>query len=203
MKSMLYLADIFPKNMEFRFLNGRISMINYKIRQTWREFSQNRIVDKALSMRSIKKDRQAQVIGLMGEMCFGRYLIDNEVDFDYLANQSMDFDFESNGIFIDVKTAYSKYTPKPDWHCRIPCYQDFQRTDMYVFAGATDSEVYLYGWISKHEFWFVDKTWQENEGDIDPATGVMHQVDCRKIKIADLKPMDDLVTFLAHQGDAH
>lgn len=189
--------------MEFVYQNGHRSMINYKIRQTWREFSKDAIVEEALNLKTIKKDRQSQVVGLMGELCFGRYLIDNEIDFEYLANQSMDFDFESNGIFIDVKTAYSKHQPRPDWLCRIPEYQHFQRSDLYVFAGASDTEVHLYGWISKHEFWFGDRSWREEEGSINEITGKLNRVDCRQMKIADLNPMDDLVTFLAHQGDAH
>lgn len=170
-------------------------MIKYRIRQNWRDFSELTIVDEALNGRTIRKERKSQVVGLIGELTFGRYLLDNQIEFSYLANKSMDFDFEIDGVFIDVKSGFCNLRPQNDWHCRIPTYQEFQRTDLYVFANVSDADVYLMGWISKDAFWHGNKSWLVNKGEIDRKEQL---TDNRIISVSDLNQMEDLLTFLTH-----
>lgn len=175
-------------------------MIKYKIRQNWRDFADSAVGDEALNGRTIANGRKSQVVGLMGEMVFGRYLIDNQLDFQYLAMESTDFDFRVDSLFIDVKTAHSNYEPQPDWHCRIPTYQEFQRTDIYVFAGVSDYDATLWGWITKDRFWSDEVSWLQEKGSMDKKIQLAEN---RMMNISDLNSMEDLITLLAHQGDAN
>ena len=128
-------------------------MLKYIIRHNWINYAHIKHTGYPFNETTIVKDGRGQITGTLGEMAFGRWLTDLDIDFEYCADDSMNFDFKVGEYRIDVKTKKTHGVPRPDYMVRIPKSQERQQCVMYVFAYATDHEIYLLGFASKSEFW--------------------------------------------------
>jgi len=168
-------------------------MIKYIIRHNWINYAHMKHTGEPFNPTTIVKNGSGQIAGTLGEMAFGRWLTDLDVDFDYAAAESRDYDFIAGGYRIDVKTKKTHGAPKPDYTVRIPKSQERQDCDIYVFAYATDHEVYLLGFASKQEFW-EEIGIPVNAGD--KTDNFIEKVDAQYAYIKDLSDMQRLDLLL-------
>lgn len=169
-------------------------MIKYVIRHNWLHYAHMKHTGEPHNRTTIVKDGSGQIAGTLGEMAFGRWLTDLDIDFDYSADQSRNYDFVVGGYRIDVKTKKTVGEPKPDYMVRIPKSQKNQDCDLYVFAYCTDHEVYLLGFTSKIAFWEeigVSVTAGDKSGNF------IEKVDAQFAYVRDLQDMDRLDLLLA------
>lgn len=139
--------------MESKYRSGPAKMVKYIIRHNWINYAHIKHTGEPFNATTIVKDGAGQITGTLGEMAFGRWLTDLDIDFEYSADKSRNYDFVVGGYRIDVKTKKTHGEPKPDYMVRIPKSQERQDCDLYVFAYANDHEIYLLGFCEKSEFW--------------------------------------------------
>lgn len=174
-------------------------MIKYTMRHNWREYIEKKLRDEKLNKRTYGEYKKSQYVGLAGELCFGRYLNDAGIDFEYCGDRSFDFDFSVGDTFIDVKSRPSKTVPFKDRDCTIADYLKFQRTDIYVFAAVCEKEIYLIGWEHKDRFWNSEYAINYKAGD--ELRGGLIREDCTTVKANHLAPMESLLTFLSVKNE--
>lgn len=129
-------------------------MIKYVIKDNWINWAHLKHTGKPYNSNTIVKNGRGQITGTLGEMAFGRWLTDLDIDFDYVADRSYDCDFIVGDYRIDVKSKKSIGPPRPDYVERIPFSQQRQNCNIYVFTYVTDAEVYLVGYCNKDDFWY-------------------------------------------------
>jgi len=172
-------------------------MIEYAIRENWRQYVHKKIKSASINDRTVVRHYRSQETGFLGECAFGRYLQDNNIDFEYHGDCSFDFDFIVNGIYIDVKSSGTKYGKKPEHNCILTQYQEKQRTDIYVFTAVSQSKVWLMGWEDKKRFWQNGE--RKSKGEISGNLAIKQ--DCILMQYKQLAPMQDLLTYLALHED--
>lgn len=127
---------------------------------------------------------EGNLAGALGEIL----IVDK---FSGLQANTYDYDIIINGYYIDVKTKRftAKFTPTRDWNLNIPDFNTTQKCDHYCFVGMADDykNAYLYGFISRDNFY--KKAVFGKEGEIDPnGNGTWKfRADCYNILISELK----------------
>jgi hypothetical protein len=79
-------------------------MVKYIIRHNWINYAHIKHTGYPFNETTIVKDGRGQITGTLGEMAFGRWLTDLDIDFEYCADDSMNYDFKVGEYRIDVKT---------------------------------------------------------------------------------------------------
>lgn len=142
--------------MELKYRSGPAKMVKSHIKLPWLNYAHIKHTNKAFNSTTILEDGTGQITGTLGEMAFGRWLMDMDIDFDYCADSSMNYDFVVGGYRVDVKSkkALDKHgEPRDDFTLRIPCSQKNQDCDIYVFTYVYSKDVYLLGSMEKSDFW--------------------------------------------------
>jgi len=171
-------------------------MIDYIVKQEWRQHAEKMATGEKFNETTIKECGEGQVAGTIGELAFGRYLIDSGLGFDYVAQDSFDHDFEVMGSRVDVKTKKSVGKPKPNYMIRVPLSQRDQDTDTYVFTYLSDDRIWLLGWEDKQDFWRGRKSFVARQGDV--IDGFVEKVDCRYMFVEDLNNFESFeMSFVA------
>ena len=173
-------------------------MIKQVIRQSWVQYAHQKHTGKAFNSTTIILDGSGQITGTMGEMAFGRWLMDADIDFDYCADSSIDF--VVGGYRIDVKTSKSIGEPKDYYTLRVPNSQRNQMCDLYVWAYLSGGAVYLLGYDDKSDFW-ESSGYPVKKGD--PGIGKhIEKTDAQVIVTKDLQDMERLEIVLSKMADA-
>jgi len=166
-------------------------MIKYEITDGWRKYAEKKYTGRKFNENTIKKGGEGQIAGTIGELAVGRWLKEKGFDFDYVADECVDYDFVVNkGHKIDVKTKNSVGAPKSGYMVRVPYSQEKQNCDTYLFTYCTSDYVYLMGWVGKDDWWAGDKTFEAKAGDI--IDGFKEKVRCRYSFVGDLIGLDYL-----------
>ena len=169
-------------------------MIKQVIRESWVQYAHRKHTGKAFNSTTIMSHGSGQITGTMGEMAFGRWLMDVGVDFDYCADDSIDYDFIAGGYRIDVKTSKSIGEPKDYYTLRVPNSQRNQQCDLYVWAYLSEGAVYLLGFAEKSDFW-ESAGYPVKKGD--PGIGKhIEKTDAQVIVTKDLQDMERLEIVL-------
>ena len=164
-------------------------MVKYIIRYNWMNYAHIKHTNEPYNKTSILKDGSGQIAGTLGELAFGRWLNDLEIDFEYIADDSKDCDFIVGGYRVDVKTKKTFGEPRDDYTVRIPKTQQNQECDIYIFAYATDHAVYMLGYSSKYDFW---DTIGHSVKAGDQTDNFIEKVDATYARISDLTEMERL-----------
>lgn len=164
------------------------------IRLAWLNYAHSQHTGYAYNSSTIIENGEGQIAGTIGEMAFLRWLEDLNIDFEYCAKTSYDYDFIVNGYRIDVKTKKSKGAPRDYYTVRIPEAQKRQKCDLYVFIYITDHDAYFLGYAEKSEYWdvigFPVKKGEKTDNFIE-------KVDAQVAYIRDLVDMDRLDIVLS------
>ena len=167
------------------------------IRQSWVEYAKRQYSGGSYNANTIESKGRGQYAGTLGECAVGRYFIDAGIEFNYVARDNYDYDFDvvRRGDYstkIDVKSKNSHGVPQPHYTVRVPESQAEQGCDIYIFTYVNDSHVYLLGWQTKQEFRELATfapAGQVNDGHTE-------KVDCRFMPISELRDIDDLELLL-------
>ncbi len=168
-----------------------------EIEDRWREYAKKESTGKKFNDSTIREGGAGQYTGTIGEMAFGRYLLDAGLPFKYVAKDSFDHDFQIFNYSVDVKSKKSVGEPKKNYMVRIPDSQKTQDSDLYVFSYVTPEFVTFLGWMDKQEFWSGQKTFSIKAGDI--VDGFVEKVDCRYTFVGELNDFDTFeLLFVPH-----
>lgn len=174
-------------------------MVKSHIRLSWLNYANQKSTKKAFNSTTILEDGEGQITGKLGEMAFGRWLIDMEIDFDYCAESSMSCDFVVGGYRVDIKSkkALDKHgEPRDNFTIRIPYSQKNQDCDIYVFTYVYSKDVYLLGSMEKSDFW----NYYGHDVKAGEKTGnFTERQDARLAYIRDLTDMERLEILLRNR----
>lgn len=171
-------------------------MIKYHIMLSWLNYANQANTGFAYNSTTIIPNGEGQVVGTLGEIAFAQWLRDMEIDFEYCAESSYDFDFIVGGYRIDIKTKKSKGIPQDNYTVRIPESQKGQDCDFYVFTYANDHDVYFLGFAEKKDYW-KDMGVSVKKGDL--TDNFIEKVDAQVAYIRDLNDMERLDIILQNR----
>lgn len=138
-------------------------------------------------------DGDGNLAGALGEIIVCDY-------YNAMQDNTFDYDLKINNITIDVKTKRytSKFKPNTNWNLNVSDFNTKQDCDHYCFVGIADdySQAYIYGFISKKEFFNVAKFGKN--GELDPyGNGKWtYKSDCYNILISQLHKLGDMCNYL-------
>jgi len=171
-------------------------MIKYHITLPWLNYAHIKHTNKAFNSTTILENGSGQIAGTIGEMAFGRWLIDLDIDFDYCAGESYNCDFIVGGYRIDIKTKKTHGEPQEDYTVRIPESQIGQDCDLYVFTYANDHDVYFLGFAEKNDYW-QEIGFPVKAGDL--TDNFTEKVNAQVAYVRDLTDMERLEIILQNR----
>lgn len=135
-------------------------------------------------------DGEGNTSGYAGELIVNKYL--KSKGFKYVGDKSKDYDFQSGGIKLDVKSKGNSVQPKIDYDCTIPQYQRRQNCTHYVFVRINKDLTggWINGWISKEEFGQLASA--RTSGQSYNNAGRQTRGDHDVVLVKDLYPIDTL-----------
>jgi hypothetical protein len=172
-------------------------MVKYQIMLSWLNYANQANTGFAYNSTTIIPNGEGQVVGTLGEIAFAQWLRDMEIDFEYCAKNSYDFDFIVAGRRIDIKTKKSKGIPQDSYTVRIPQSQREQDCDLYVFTYANDHDVYFLGFSAKKDYW-KEIGFPVNSGDL--TDNFTEKVDAQVAYVRDLNDMERLELILRNSN---
>ncbi len=147
-------------------------------------------IEKAKELFEFKKlnnsitEGDGNLAGALGEILVCEYYKGKQ-------ENTYDYDLIIKSLKIDVKTKRytAKFTPTQSWNLNIPDFNTTQACDYYCFVGMPDnySKAYIYGFISKNEFYEIAKFGKINEIDPNGDGKWKFRADCYNILISKLK----------------
>jgi len=166
----------------------------YTISDEWRGYADRHSTKQAFNSQTILEDGLGQTTGIMGELAFGRWMNEKDILFKYVAKQQLHYDFLVDWRKIDVKTKRCSSVPRANFTAHVTLSQSKFDADIYVFARASERNVWLCGWIKKADFWTTQNADNLRQGQM--ADGLIQHADARRIQIGFLNPMADLIPEL-------
>ena len=127
-------------------MSNGLAVIDIIIRQSWVDYA------------NFTEDKHRTREELICHSAIGRHFQDCGIDFDYMHEKIMDFDFLINGRKIIVITMPTRIETD---HFDADMFKSlFVRgarkkddTDIYLFAAIVRNRVFILGWMSKPIFW--------------------------------------------------
>lgn len=173
------------------------------IHGTWVEYARAKETGSRFNVTTILDKGAGQFVGLLGEVAFGIFLRDFEgLEFEHCGFNSYDFDFLVEGVKVDVKTKACTTIPLPHYTVHITDSQKDRDCDVYIFCRASQSVVYLLGWMDKQDFWSSKLGIFHKRGDPDGAAFV-EKADARTMQIQDLNGMESFAEYILARSTNH
>lgn len=165
-------------------------MIWCNVDKTWLSYAKHKNTGEKFNHMTILESGQGQIPGTLGELGFIKYLKKNNIEYDYVADQKLPYDFLINGIKVDVKTKLCTSKPKKSYSCHVAMTQKNYDADIYVFARTDMERVYLLGYIDKSNFWCAENQNAKDvkKGEVDDDH-FKEKENARKMIISDLVEM--------------
>lgn len=158
--------------------------------KSWIKYAEKKDTGKSFNHMTILESGRGQVPGTLGELGFIKFLKKHKIDYEYVADKMLPYDFVVNGIKVDIKTKLCTSAPKKSYSCHVAMTQKYYDADVYVFARTDMEKVYLLGYTDKSNFWCNDNQNAKDvkKGELDDDF-FKEKENARKIKISDLTEM--------------
>jgi hypothetical protein len=166
----------------------------YPVRPRWVDYAKSKSTGQQFNRTTILEDGAGQGAGRIGEMAFGRWLMDHGHSFSYEADTSFAYDFMVAGLRVDVKTKACTSPPKAHYTAHVTQSQQGHDCDVYFFLRASQEAVWLCGWMLKQEFWGSPAGIDVQPGEM--VDGLVQKTAARRIQIQDLSQCDSFLRFI-------
>lgn len=166
------------------FKGNNMSIIKIPVHQWMKDAALEREEAMGVLKNSIE-DGKGNYWGFLGEYAVNDLLNGEIID-------TYDFDIMYKDLRIDVKTKKTTVVPQMDYEASVANFNTTQECDVYAFARAyySSREVYLCGFMKKHEFY--EKARFLKEGEVDGSNNYVVKADCYNMYHYDMI-MPDLV----------
>jgi|GEM_PF-2350974 len=152
------------------------------------------------------RERDANIVGCIGEVVFERFLEHFQVPFDN-RTELTDHDYVVNGLRLDVKTKDRTVLPRRNYDNSVPLYNhEHQRPDFYYFVSlyrdASEpvsalgrfKEACIVGGIDISSLDAHGLTW--DAGQVDPDNGTKFWTSCINVTMAQLLSNSEMLQLL-------
>jgi hypothetical protein len=142
------------------------------------------------------REREANLVGAIGEVVFERWLRAFEIPFERTGTTRDDYRVGPAGLLVEVKTKDRTVRPRGDYAVSVPAYNaDHQAPNWYVFSSLLRPKREPLGFRSAFLLggaetgWYREHAELKRAGDTDP-NGTTFWTDCWNLRVDALMPME-------------
>jgi hypothetical protein len=147
-------------------------------------FSKSNIVNG----NTVYDRKHSRIAGILGEIIF------KKIYPNATRSKDMTYDFDVNGVKIDVKCKYRTVVPRQDYEASFFLYQSKEKfnAELYFFMSTIPSfeYVWLCGYMSKKDLLSDPHTELWKQGQIDKNNGMTFREDTICLKYKYLNPVE-------------
>jgi hypothetical protein len=155
--------------------------------------------DKVPELHRSMRGAEGNEVGAMGELVAMRYF--DRIGVMYLDEGMVNHDLWTAHGTIDVKTKERTVVPQLHYDCTVPDYNaEVQKPDWYLFVSLMSDKSrgvqrFKRGWvlgsIAYEDFYACATVWES--GKVDGSNGWAATIDCKNVRVVDLRPPKLLV----------